>query len=73
LNQQADPKRKEVEAELSIGTTTFFKLLNSEQLEGYYVGNQLRIKRESVDRYKAANRYVPGKRRNNAPGFTKQG
>ena len=70
---KADPKFSDACDEMSIGSTKGFSMLNSGELEAYYVGNQLRIKRESIDRYKERNRYIPGRRRTNAPGFKSKG
>lgn len=65
----ADPKLREVAQELNCSNSTLYSLLNSGELEGYYIGTQLRVRRHSLDLYKVRNAYEPGKRRNtNAPG-----
>lgn len=53
----------EVKLELHCANSTFWSLLNQKEIEAYYVGNQLRIPRESLEEFKKRNKFVPKKSR----------
>ena len=54
-----DLTSNEVMEDLNCGPHKFWDLLNSGELEGYYVGRNVRVFRYSHEAYKERNRYVP--------------
>ena len=58
-NSQGDLTSAQTKAELNCGDTKLWGLLNEKELDGYYMGNQIRITRPSVDSYKERHRYTP--------------
>ena len=58
---QGDLTSTEVKAELNISNPKYFDLLNKGELEAYYAGTQLRVKRPSVIEYKIRHAYIPRK------------
>lgn len=59
-----DATTSETRQELNCGPRKVLQLLSSGELEGYYLGPQIRVTRESIRAYKKRNRYVdqPGRR-----------
>jgi excisionase family DNA binding protein len=58
---KGDLTSTEVKTELHISNPKFFDLLNKGELEAYYAGTQLRVKRSSVIGYKERHAYIPRK------------
>ncbi len=53
----ADPTTGEARTELNCSNTKLFDLLNTGELDAYYVGRHLRITRQSLDHYKQRKAY----------------
>lgn len=60
-DQVVDPKMVEACRELNCSNPKGWDLLNKGELEGYYVGSQMRITRPSLDSYKIRHKYIPRK------------
>jgi excisionase family DNA binding protein len=54
-----DFSMKGVQAELDIGNTKSWELVRTGELEAYRVGRNVRVTRDSVERYKRRNRIQP--------------
>lgn len=74
--QTTDPTGPQADRELNISANTRWKLLKTGELTGYYIGNKLRVHRESIETYKERNAFKPGERRGMGTrdiGFKKEG
>ena len=56
---RSDLTTTQAASELNCAMPTLWRLLNAKKLDAYRVGRELRIRRESLDTYKKAHRYVP--------------
>ena len=58
---QGDLTLTEAKTEIHCSNPKIFDLINKGELDAYYVGTQLRIKRPSIIEYKIRHAYIPRK------------
>ena len=56
-----DPTSTQAKQEINCCDAKYWDLLNTGELEGYYVGRTLRVTRESIEAFKKRHRYTPRK------------